>query len=116
MLLGWAESPPCSSPARARIGLHGENGLLGASIDVGGRLGAVRWSGSSTDPVNVTEATVWHPWGGPVMAAGVSGSLGRFALSLGAEAPAGRSLRRRAWPGQSRPSPSAGHEWRVSSE
>jgi hypothetical protein len=67
------------------IGLHGERGSLGASIGVGGRIGVVRLSGSSMDPIKITGATVWHPWGGPMMDASVSGALGRVALTLGAE-------------------------------
>jgi hypothetical protein len=67
------------------IGLRGERSNLGASIGVGGRMGVVRLSGSSMDPIKITGATVWHPWGGPMMSASVSGALGRVALTLGAE-------------------------------
>jgi hypothetical protein len=42
-------------------------------------------SGSSMDPIKIADATVWHPWGGPMMDASVSGALGRVALTLGAE-------------------------------
>lgn len=69
----------------ASLGVHGDRGALGGGIGVGCRFGAVRLSGNSTFPSTVTGTTVWHPWGGPIVAAGASGRVGRFTLTLTGE-------------------------------
>jgi hypothetical protein len=72
------------------VGLRGERGRLGASLGLGGRIGAVRLSGVSADSAAMTNATVWHSWGGPLVAAALTSRFRWLVLALSAEV--GRSL------------------------
>jgi hypothetical protein len=74
----------------ASAGVHGASGALQTSLGLGGRFGFARLWGNSADPATIASATVWHPWGGPVVTASALGHWGRFALGLRAEV--GRSL------------------------
>jgi hypothetical protein len=74
----------------ATWGLRFGGGNLGAGLGLGGRIGMVCLSGQSADPTNVSDATVWHPWGGPMAAGSFYGGFDRLALTLGAEV--GRSV------------------------
>jgi hypothetical protein len=74
----------------ASLGVHGGSGAIRTSLGLGGRFGFARLWGNSADPASITGATVWHPWGGPMVTASALGRLGRFALGLSAEV--GRSL------------------------
>lgn len=71
------------------FGVRAGGGSIGAGFGLGGRIGIVRLSGSSTDPI-VTAGTVWRPWGGPMAAANCFAGFGQFTVSLIAEA--GQSL------------------------
>lgn len=57
-----------------------------AAVGLGGRIGLVRESGSSADPTHISGSTFVRPWGGPMLNAGLSRTLGRLALTLGGEA------------------------------
>ena len=72
------------------FGVCTRGSTLGTGIGLGGRIGTVRLSGRSANPTNVSAATVWRPWGGPMVAASVFGGFGRFVLTLIGEA--GHSL------------------------
>jgi hypothetical protein len=74
----------------ATFGVRTGDNNFGTSLGLGGRIGVVRLSGSSADPANISGATVWRPWGGPMAAASVFSGFGRFVLTLIAEA--GQSL------------------------
>jgi hypothetical protein len=74
----------------ATLGVRTGDSDLGTSFGLGGRIGVARLWGSSADPENVSAATVWRPWGGPMAAASFFGGFWRFALTLIAEA--GHSL------------------------
>ncbi len=74
----------------ASASVHGGRGTIRTTLGLGGRFGFARLAGDSADPANITGATVWHPWGGPMVTAGALGRFGRFALGLSAEV--GRSL------------------------
>jgi hypothetical protein len=69
----------------ATLGMQGRRGVFDAGVGLGARLGVVRLSGSPADSTQVAAATVWRPWGGPLLAAGLSASFGRVALTLAAE-------------------------------
>jgi hypothetical protein len=56
------------------------------ALGLGGRIGLVRESGSSADPAHVSGSTFVRPWGGPMLNANLSGTLGRLALTMGGEA------------------------------
>jgi hypothetical protein len=73
----------------ATVGLRGESGRFGAAVGLGGRVGAVRLSGSADTPA-AGAASVWRPWGGPLVDATGTVRLGRLALGLSAEV--GRTL------------------------
>ena len=68
------------------FGVRAEGSNLGAGFGLGIRIGAVRLSGTSPDPINVSAATVWRPWGGPVAAASAFGGFGRVAITVITEA------------------------------
>ena len=70
----------------ATFGVRTSGDKFGTGVGLGGRIGVARLSGTSADPANVSAATVWHPWGGPMAAASVFGGFGRVALTLIAEA------------------------------
>jgi hypothetical protein len=72
------------------LGLRGGSSSLGASFGLGGRLGIARLSGNSADTARIDGRTVWRPWGGPMAVASAFAALGRFTMTLSAEA--GRSL------------------------
>jgi hypothetical protein len=72
------------------VGLRAGSGRFGASLGLGGRLGAVRLYGVSANSAATTTAAVWHPWGGPLAAAALTSRFRWFALALSAEV--GRSL------------------------
>jgi hypothetical protein len=74
----------------ASAGVHGGSGIFQTSLGLGGRFGFARLWGNSAVPATIASATVWHPWGGPVVTASALGRWGRFALGLRAEV--GRSL------------------------
>lgn len=57
-----------------------------AAAGLGGRIGLVRESGSSADPARISSSTFVRPWGGPVLSARLSGTLGRVALAISGEA------------------------------
>ena len=72
------------------FGVRTGGSTIGAGLGLGGRVGMVRLSGSSADPIDVTAATVWRPWGGPMAAANCFPGFGQFTVLLTAEA--GQSL------------------------
>ena len=86
----WGQVNALLLSVGSTVGLRGGSSKLGASIGLGGRIGVVRMSGVSADSPNITGATVWHPWGGPIAAAALTGGFRWFALSVSAEV--GRSL------------------------
>lgn len=86
----WGQVNALLLSVGSTFGLRAGSGRLGASIGLGGRIGVVRMSGVSADSANITSATVWHPWGGPIAAAALTRGFRWFALSLSAEV--GRSL------------------------
>ena len=71
------------------FGVRAGGSTIGVGFGLGGRVGMVRLSGSSSDPI-VTAAAVWRPWGGPMAAANCFAGFGQFTVSLTAEA--GQSL------------------------
>jgi len=72
--------------AGANFGVQHRRNNFEAGVGLGGRVGAVRLSGTSADPAYVSATSVWRPWGGPMTSAHVSASLGQFALTAVAEA------------------------------
>jgi len=68
------------------FGVRAEGSNLGAGFGLGVRIGAVRLSGTSPDAINVSAATVWRPWGGPVAEASAFGGFGRVAITVITEA------------------------------
>jgi len=68
------------------LGVRAEGSNLGAGFGLGARIGAVRLSGTSLDPINVSAATVWRPFGGPVAVASVFAGFGRVAITVITEA------------------------------
>jgi hypothetical protein len=72
--------------AGASFGL-GTGGLpWRAALALGGRIGLVRESGRSADPARISAATFVRPWGGPMVSAGLSRTMGRLTLTLAGEA------------------------------
>jgi hypothetical protein len=58
-----------------------------AAAGLGARGGLVRESGSSADPARISSSAFVRPWGGPVLSATLSGTLGRrVALAINGEA------------------------------
>jgi hypothetical protein len=74
----------------ATFGVRAGRSRLGAGFGLGGRIGGVRLSGTSADPVRISATTVWRPWGGPMLTASFLGGFERYALTLSVEA--GQSL------------------------
>jgi hypothetical protein len=70
----------------ATFGLLAERRGWSATVGLGGRIGLVRESGSSADPTRVNGATFIRPWGGPMLNAHLSATLGRLALTMAGEA------------------------------
>jgi len=69
----------------ASFGVRSGGTAFGASLGLGARIGAVRLSGASVDPVSVSAASRWRPWGGPMAVAGLFSGFGRFGITLAAE-------------------------------
>jgi len=56
------------------------------AVGLGGRIGLVRESGSSANPSQISSSTFVRPWGGPILNASLSRTLGRAAVTIGGEA------------------------------
>jgi len=65
-------------------------GSVEASLEGGARMGLARMAGSSADAEVATGATVWRPWGGPLLRVGLARPFGRLRLWSAAEV--GRTL------------------------
>jgi hypothetical protein len=72
--------------AGATLGAFVGRGRWRAALGLGARVGLVRESGTAADPTRVTTATFVRPWGGPMLSARLSGTLGRVGLTVGGEA------------------------------
>ncbi len=70
----------------ADFGVERHVGIFAAGVGLGGRIGAVRLSGTSADPAYISATSVWRPWGGPMATAHGLASFGQVALSLTIEA------------------------------
>ena len=70
----------------ATYGLFAGGRRWRAAVGLGARIGLVRESGSSADPARITSSTFVRPWGGPMLSATLSRTLGRAALTVGGEA------------------------------
>ncbi|HEY8926575.1 MAG TPA: hypothetical protein VIU64_19465, partial [Polyangia bacterium] len=67
------------------FGAEGAAGPLRFHGGLGARFGVARLSGRGSDAVEVQGATVWRPWMGPLVAAGVSWRVGRADIAVAAE-------------------------------
>lgn len=67
------------------VALHGRSGFLEGTVGVGGRFGMMWLAGASAQPATVSDASVAHPWGGPLALLGGAAHLGRLSLCLRAE-------------------------------
>ncbi len=72
--------------ARAALLLHHRVPYLTLRGGVGGRLGAARLSGEPANPATTLGAVAWGPWGGPLLAIGMTAAASRVRLDLGVEA------------------------------
>jgi len=70
----------------ATLGIFAGRRRWRAAAGLGGRIGLVRESGSSADPAHISSSTFVRPWGGPIVNASLSRTLGRAALTIGGEA------------------------------
>lgn|GEM_PF-2198114 len=70
----------------ANFGVQRRHGNFEMGLGLGGRLGAVRLSGTSAAPARISASTVWRPWGGPMGSAHMSASFGQFTFTTVAEA------------------------------
>ncbi len=69
----------------ATFGTFAANRRWRAAVGLGGRIGLLRESGRSADPLRVVSSTFVRPWGGPMLTAGLSGRVGHLAVSAGGE-------------------------------
>jgi hypothetical protein len=70
----------------ATFGLSAARRRWSAGVGLGGRIGLVHESGSSADPARISAASFTRPWGGPMLNARLSATLGRLAVTLAGEA------------------------------
>jgi hypothetical protein len=71
--------------AGAFVGVHGGGPHVAGGLALGGRVGGAWLAGHPTDPGATTQGRASRPWGGPLVAARLRGTLGPLALQLGAE-------------------------------
>ena len=70
---------------RATLQFHHRVPYLTLRMGLGGRLGAARLAGEATDPKAVRGEALWGPWGGPLLALGLSAAAARVRLDLSVE-------------------------------
>jgi hypothetical protein len=71
---------------RATLQFHHQLPYLTLRAGLGGRLGAACLAGEATDPKAVLGAAIWGPWGGPLLALGLSAAAARVRLDMSVEA------------------------------
>ncbi len=71
--------------AGAFVGVHGGGPRVAGGLALGGRVGGAWLAGHPTDPEATTQGRSSRPWGGPLVAARLRGTLGPLSLQLGAE-------------------------------